>query len=73
MRTTLPSIAGKEGKTAGKFRRPTLMTCSADGEVSVTPKYGVDYTLTFVAGADRMFEHPVPKAVTIISGTFSFN
>jgi len=72
MRTTIPIIAGKEGVTSGKINRPELMTCTADGSVNIEPKYGDSYTVDFVAGSDRMFEHPLPIAVTVNSGTFSF-
>jgi len=72
MKTTLPVVQGWTDKTAGKFAKVNLIHCTADGVVSVLPRYGDAFDLTLTAGEDRMFDKPIPKAVTISSGTFSF-
>ena len=72
MKTTLPVVQGWVAKTAGKFAKVNLVHCDADGVVNVLPRHGVAFDLSLVAGEDRMFDKPIPKAVTISSGTFSF-
>jgi len=72
MVTTLPIKAGWIAKAAGKYSKVNLIHCDADGVVSVLPRHGAAFDLSLVAGEDRMFDKPIPKAVTITSGTFSF-
>jgi len=72
MKTVLPIRAGWVAKTAGKFAKVNLVHCDSDGVVSVLPRHGDAFNVSLVAGEDRMFDKPIPKAVTISSGTFSF-
>ena len=72
MKTVLPVVPGWVAKTAGKYSKVNLIHCDEDGVVSVLPRHGDAFDVSLVAGEDRMFDKPIPKAVTISSGTFSF-